>query len=171
MQLAGVAVTFAGVFGLSWVGRLEGIRFPRDRWVGLMVASTVLGAASVLYDKHLFTSRGFAASTVQAWFYFYLTAIFAGMAAMWWGGRRNCTGFEWRWSIPLISVSLLFGDFIYFETLRDQDALIVLVAAIRRTSTLVAFFGAWWIFRELNGRQKLPAVIAVLAGIVLTALG
>jgi bacterial/archaeal transporter family protein len=171
LQLAGVAVTFVGVFALSWAGRLEGILFRRDRWVALMFISAVLGAASVLYDKHLFTTAGFAASTVQAWFYFYLAPIFVGAGVVSRIGRREGVAFQWRWSIPLISVTLLLGDFVYFETLRDRDALIVLVAAVRRTSTLVAFLGAWWIFREVNGRQKLPAVIAVLLGIVLTAVG
>ena len=38
-------------------------------------------------------------------------------------------------------------------------------------SGLVAFAGGLLFFGELNGRQKLPAVIGVLIGIILTILG
>jgi drug/metabolite transporter (DMT)-like permease len=36
---------------------------------------------------------------------------------------------------------------------------------------LVAFTGGLLFFGEKNGRQKLPAVLGVLAGIVLTVMG
>lgn len=43
--------------------------------------------------------------------------------------------------------------------------------SLRRGSTLVDFAGGLLFFGELNGRQNIPAVIAVLIGIVLTVLG
>jgi hypothetical protein len=49
--------------------------------------------------------------------------------------------------------------------------LISLVSSFRRGSTLVAFVGGVLIFHEANWRQKLPAVLGVLLGIVLTVLG
>jgi len=171
IKLGGAILTVVGVFGLSWAGRWEGINFRRDRWVGLMFLSTILSASSVLYDKHLFAEAKFEPSTVQAWFYFYLAAIFLVVGAVWRFGVRDRAVFRWRWSIPLISVSLLLADFIYFHVLRDPEALIVLVAALRRVSTLVAFIGGWWFFGEVNIRRKLPAVVTMLAGIALMALG
>ena len=42
---------------------------------------------------------------------------------------------------------------------------------LRRASTLVAFAGGLLFFGEVNGRRKLPAVLGVLAGIVLTLVG
>jgi hypothetical protein len=42
---------------------------------------------------------------------------------------------------------------------------------LRRGGTLVAFAGGLLLFGELNGRQKLPAVLGVLAGIILTIVG
>jgi hypothetical protein len=70
-----------------------------------------------------------------------------------------------------VSAALLIADFIYFSALRDPDALISLVSSLRRGSTLVAFAGGLLFFGELNGRQKLPAVLGVLAGIILTVVG
>ena len=70
-----------------------------------------------------------------------------------------------------VSVALLVADFIYFTALRHPDALVSLVSSFRRGSTLVAFAGGLWLFKEANGKQKLPAVIGVLIGIVLTVVG
>jgi transporter family protein len=171
LQALGVGVTLASFLGLSIAGRREGIHFHRDKWIGWLVAGTVLNAASSLYDKFLLGRAGFAASTVQAWFSVYLACLFLPFAVGWklrWWPRHE---FHWRWSIPLIAGFLLVADFLYFDALRHPDALISLVSSFRRGSTLVAFAGGALLFREVNIRQKLPAALGVLAGIVLTILG
>jgi transporter family protein len=171
LQALGVGVTLASFLGLSIAGRREGIHFHRDKWIGWLVAGTVLNAASSLYDKYLLGRAGFAASTVQAWFSVYLACLFLPFAVGWklrWWPRHE---FHWRWSIPLIAGFLLVADFLYFDALRHPDALISLVSSFRRGSTLVAFAGGALLFREVNIRQKLPAALGVLAGIVLTILG
>jgi len=71
----------------------------------------------------------------------------------------------------MIAFALLAADFIYFSALRYPDAMISVVSSLRRASTLVAFTGGILLFREINARQKLPAVIGVLIGITLTVLG
>ena len=63
------------------------------------------------------------------------------------------------------------ADYIYFGALRDPASLVSVVMSLRRGSTLVAFAGGLLLFGEQNGRQKLPAVIGILVGIVLTMLG
>ena len=45
------------------------------------------------------------------------------------------------------------------------------VSSLRRGSTLVAFAGSLWLFKEANGRQKIVPVIGIVAGIVLTVVG
>jgi bacterial/archaeal transporter family protein len=126
---------------------------------------------SGLYDRFLFGRAGFAAGTVQAWFSIYLALLFLPLAIGWklrWWPRKE---FHWRWSIVGVSAFLLVADYIYFDALRDPEALVSLVASLRRGSTLVGFAGGIWLFREPNWRQKLPAVLGVLAGIVLTVVG
>ena len=167
----GIATTLASFLGLSIAGRREGIHFHRNKWVSFMIAGTLLGAVSTLYDKFLLGRLGLGAATVQAWFSIYLFALFAPLAAGWWRRWWPRNEFRWRWTIPLIAVLLLLADFAYFSALRDSAGLVSLVASLRRGSTLVAFAGGLWFFREKNGLQKLPAVLGVLAGIVLTALG
>lgn len=171
LEMLGIATTLASFMGLSLAGRAEGIHFHRNQWIGWILAGTLLGAVSGLYDKFLLGRVGFGAATVQAWFSIYLALLFLPLAVGWklrWWPRHT---FTWRWSIPLVSLALLVCDFIYFSVLREPDALVSIVASLRRGSILVAFAGGLLFFGELNGRKKLPAVLGILAGIALTIFG
>jgi drug/metabolite transporter (DMT)-like permease len=171
LQTIGVLTTLGSFFGLSVVGAREGIRFHRDKWIGFLIAGTVLGATSGLYDKYLLGRARFSVPTVQAWFSIYLVLFFLPFAIGWqrrWWERKQ---FHWRWSIPLIAIFLLASDYIYFGALRQPGSLVSIVMSLRRGSTLVGFAGGILLFREGRGWQKLPAVLGILAGIVMTVLG
>ena len=171
LESLGVLTTLASFVGLSFAGRREGVHFHRDKWVGFIIAGTLLGAVSSLYDKYLLGHLRFSVPTVQAWFSIYLAVLFLPLMIGWqrrWWSRHE---FYWRWSIPLIAVALLAADYIYFGALRQPGSLVSIVMSLRRGSTLVAFTGGLLLFSELNGRQKLPAVIGILVGVVLTVLG
>jgi drug/metabolite transporter (DMT)-like permease len=171
LQILGVLTTIAAFFGLSVAGRGEGVHFSKDKSIWLLTGGTLLGAVSGLYDKFLLGAVGFKASTVQAWFAIYLVVIFAPLALAWKARLWRRNEFHWRRSVPLMAFALLAADFIYFDALRNPGALVSLVSSFRRGSTLVAFAGGLLIFHESNGRKKLPAVMGVLAGIVLTIMG
>ena len=167
----GIVITLASFLGLSVVGAREGIHFRRNRWIWFLGGGTLLGALSGLYDKYLLGSVGFTAATVQCWFSIYLALVFLPLAVGWklrWWQRQE---FQWRGSIVLVSLMLLVADFLYFNALRDPEALVSMVSSLRRGGTLVAFAGGIWLFSEVNARAKLPAVIGVVIGIVLTILG
>jgi bacterial/archaeal transporter family protein len=170
LQLAGIVTTLASFVLLSAAGRSEGIHFHRDKWVWWLVAGTILGAVSGLYDKYLLGRRGFAPSTVQAWFAIYLALLFLPAAAGWkfrWWTRNE---FHWRWSIPFLSITLLTADFLYFGALRNPTALIALVASLRRGSTLVGFAGGLLFFGERSNLPKWLAVLGIVGGIILTII-
>jgi bacterial/archaeal transporter family protein len=171
LEALGIVTTLASFVGLSFAGRAEGIHFHRNKWIGWLLAGTLLGAVSGLYDKFLLGRVGYNAATVQAWFSIYLALLFLPLAIGWklrWWPRN---AFHWRWSIVAVSLFLLLADFVYFSALQNPDALVSLVSSIRRGSTLVAFAGGLFLFGEKHGLRKLPAVIGVLVGIVLTILG
>jgi transporter family protein len=171
IQTLGVLTTLASFVGLSFVGKHEGVHFHRNKWVWFLMGGTLFGAASSLYDKYLLGRANFSVPTVQAWFSVYLlvcfTPFFIGWKKRWW--ERN--EFHWRWSIPLIALSLLVADYIYFGALRDSTSLVSVVMSLRRGSTLVGFAGGLLLFGEQNGWKKLPAVIGILVGIAMTVLG
>jgi drug/metabolite transporter (DMT)-like permease len=167
----GVVLTLISFVGLSFAGRREGVHFHRDKWFGFLFAGTLLGGLSGLYDKYLLGRAGFNAATVQCWFSVYLAALFLPLAVGWklrWWPRHE---FHWRWSIVFVSVFLLIADFVYFDALRNPAALVSLVSSLRRGSTLVAFAGGLFLFKEPNGWAKLPAVLGIVTGIALTILG
>ena len=171
LQLLGVITTLVAFFGLSMAGRLEGVHFHRDKWVWFLIAGTMLGAVSSLYDKYLLARAHFSVPTVQCWFSIYLVVLFTPFAIGWkrrWWPRKV---FHWRWSIPFIALALLVADYLYFSALRHPDALVAIVMSLRRASTLVAFAGGLYFFKEVNGWKKLPAVIGILIGIILTIAG
>jgi drug/metabolite transporter (DMT)-like permease len=171
MQLLGVITTLASFVGLSVAGRLEGVHFHRNKWVWFLVAGTVLGGVSSLYDKYLLGRLHFSVPTVQAWFSIYLVVLFTpfviGWQRRWW--ERN--EFRWRWTIPLIALALLAADYVYFSALRHPGALVSVVMSLRRGSTLVAFAGGLLLFGERSTWQKFAAVLGILVGIVLTVIG
>jgi bacterial/archaeal transporter family protein len=172
LQLLGISTTLLSFVGLSVVGRLEGVHFHRDRWVGYMILGTLFGAASGLYDKLLLGNLKLLPSTVQAWFSIYLVVLFAPLAYFtWWRSRATQERFQFRLAIPLLAFCLLLADFAYFSALREPDGLISLVASIRRGSTLIAFAAGVFVFKEANGWKKLPPVLGIVAGIALTLLG
>jgi drug/metabolite transporter (DMT)-like permease len=171
LEMVGVLTTLAAFFGLSLAGAREGVYFHRNKWIWLLIAGTMVGAVSSLYDKYLLGTLKFSVPTVQCWFSIYLVFFFAPFALGWklrWWPRNK---FHWRWSIPCIALALLAADYLYFSALRQPDALVAVVTSLRRASTLVAFAGGLYFFHEANGWKKLPAVIGILAGIVLTLLG
>lgn len=171
MQIVGVFVAIASLIGLSAAGRGETRAFHRNPWIWALLAGSLLNAISSLYDKYLFGRAGFAPATVQAWFMIYLSILFLPLAVGWklrWWPRHQ---FQWRWSIPLLCLSLLLADFAYFGALREPGALISIVAVLRRGSMVVAFAGAIALFGERGNRQKVAAAVGVLAGIALTIAG
>jgi len=171
LEITGVLITLVSFVGLSMAGRLEGVHFHRDKWVGFLLAGTMLGAVSSLYDKYLLGRAHFSVPTVQAWFSIYLVVLFTPFAIGWkwrWWERNE---FRWRWSIPVIALSLLVADYIYFGALRQPGSLVSVVMSLRRGSTLVAFAGGLLLFGERSNWQKILAAIGILAGIAITVMG
>ena len=171
LETIGILTTLASFVGLSFAGAKEGIHFHRNKWFWSLIVGNFFGAASALYDKYLLGTLNFSVPTVQCWFSIYLVAIFAPFTLGWKLRLWPRNEFQWRWSVMFIALFLLVADYFYFWALRHPDALVAVVMSLRRASTLVAFAGGLWLFKELNGWKKLPAVIGILIGIVLTIIG
>jgi len=166
-QWVGIAIVLAAFYAFSFVGKLEGIHFTRDKWVGYMIAATLIGACSAIYDKFLLQTALIEPATVQAWFSLYLVVVMAPFYLLWLRGAWPRGRFEWRWSIPLIGLLLLSADFLYFTAIAQEDALISVISPIRRTAVVVTFLGGIFLHKELNFRPKAACILALLVGIAL----
>ena len=168
-QILAAAVIFAGYAVFSVCGRLEG--FPlRSRGMVLIVAGTLLGAASALYDKYLMNTLRLSPHRVQ---FCFMTGL-AGVLGVSWPIRRFCFGhnhpFVWRWTIPVIGLLLVLADALYFHAVSMPGTQISLVSMLRRMSCVVSFgFGALC-FGEKNLKRKLAALALFLAGVMLLSL-
>ena len=171
MQWLGVLVTLFFFYLLSTAGKLEGISFRRNIWIFCIIAATLLGAASGLFDK--FIMRKIDRIAVQAWFSFYQVVVMLPAIALfrWRKSKEDRPPFEWRWSIPLIAIFLLFADYAYFYSLSIPDSMISIVSALRRGGVLVAFVTGAILFRERNIRQKGLYLLGILAGILIISFG
>ncbi len=169
IQWIGIATIMVAFFAFSQVGSREGIRFSNNRWVIFMIAATLLGSISALYDKFLLRQMNFSPSTVQAWFSIYLVVVMLPLASYWFLRQRKQTPFFWRWTIPTIAISLLVADFLYFTAISHPAALISVISPVRRTSVIIPFvFGIIWL-GEQNWRGKAMCIGLMLVGVVLVS--
>lgn len=166
-QWAGIFIILTAFYAFSLVGKLEGIHFHRDKWVGFMFLSALLSSASALYDKQLLQRMAFPAATVQCWFSLYLVVVLAPFYLLWKKGVWPTNRFEWRWSIPLIGLSLLVADYLYFSALNQGGALISVISPLRRASILITFLGGILLFGEKNWKPKAVCIVVLLGGVVL----
>ncbi len=168
MQIAAAAVIFAGYYAFAVCGRLDGFTL-RSRAMVLIIAGTLLGSASALYDKYLLNVRQLPKERVQFYFMTGLTVMLALSYLIRRGfGHRH--RFEWRWTIPLTGVLLIAADAVYFYALGLPEAPISLIGLLRRMSCVVSFgFGAV-MFGERNIRRKLLALALFLIGVLLLSL-
>ncbi len=166
-QWVGMLIILLAFLAFSRVGKTEGIHFHRDPWIGCMLAATLLGSLSALYDKFLLQTVGLSPATVQCWFSIYLVPAMLPLWFRWLWLERRQKPFQWRWSIPAIAVMLLVADFLYFSAVSHPEALISIISPVRRTSIVIPFMvGIFWL-AEHNWRPKAACIAAMLLGVYL----
>lgn len=175
VQWIGVAAVLGALVVLSNLDKRDGKNdreTPRRKrlWIYFLIVSTLLGAASALWDKFLIGRYDKLA--VQAYTGYYQSAMMAVlMLAMWYPHRKQSTPFRWRWSIFLTAFLLTVADFLYFFALSDPDALLSVVSTIRRSGVIVTFIAGALMFRERQIRTKALILAVVLGGVVALYLG
>jgi transporter family protein len=169
-QWGGIAIVLGAFYAFSFVGKLEGIHFHRNKWVGYLIIATLLGACSAIYDKYLLQSVGLRPADVQAWFSIYLVPAMAPFYLLWSRGTWGRNAFHWRWSIPLIGCCLLVADFLYFTAITHEGALISVISPVRRSAVVITFLGGILLHSEKNFRPKAICIFALLIGIALIKL-
>lgn len=173
LQWCGILAGFASLFLISRIGAAEGFSLRGSRWLWMSVGATALGAVSALYDKYLLGH--YRPLEVQAWYSLYQCIIMCTAIVLM---RRFAPGaagasstFEWRWSIPCISLFLTAADIAYFYSLSLPGAMISVVSMIRRGSVLVSFLYGVFILRESHVRAKTIDLLVLLCSLALLVAG
>ncbi len=168
VQWIGVAIILTAFYAFSLIGRAEGIVFHRNKWLACLVLATLLGAVSAVYDKFLLQSLGIRVATLQFWFSIYLLLVMLPFFLLWRFGLRDRGKFEWRWMIPVVGLSLLLADALYFAAIAADGALISVISPIRRTSVMIGFVGGIILLKEHQNRGwKSLSLVLMLLGVIL----
>lgn len=175
-QWAGVLLAISSFLLLKRGGKKEGIDFMRNKWALCLIAAALLGAFSGLYDKYLLSpveegGLGLNRLTVQSYFNFYQLIIMLGVVWLERKSGENTHKFQWRWTIPLISIFICAADLAYFYSLSLDDAMISVISMVRRGSVIVSFLMGAFFFHEQNLKSKAVDLVLVLLGMLCLYLG
>lgn len=169
MQWAGLGITFFFYYLFSLVGKKEGIRFAKNKWVFFIFLATIIGTISALYDK--FLTAHYDRLSIQGFFSLYMVLVLFPVYRFFWYPKRRQDPFTWKFTIPLIGIVLVMADFAYFYSLSYQDSLISILSILRRSSVVYSFVIGAFIFKERNKKQKGYILLGILAGIALIIFG
>jgi uncharacterized membrane protein len=141
-----------------------------------LIAAALLGAFSGLYDKYLLSpvsEGGLALNrlTVQSYFNYYQLAIMFVVIWLERKGSKQSSSFQWRWTIPFISLFICAADLAYFYSLSLDDSMISVVSMVRRGSVIISFLMGAFFFHERNLKSKAVDLVLVLLGLLLLYLG
>lgn len=169
IQVVGIVITLFSFFRFSTAGHSENIYWKNNVWLWLIIAATLLGACSGLYDKHLL--RNFDRMAVQVYSTLYQAVfMFVVLMLLWWPSHKKTTPFQWRWTIVGISVFLVVADFVYYRALSNPDSLISVVSTIRRSGAVISFLYGAFFLHEKNLRTKGVYLLGVLLGVTLLVI-
>lgn len=168
VQASGMLIIFAGYILFSFIGRTEGFSW-KSKGIILIVAGTLLGAFSALFDKYLLNIVKIDRQVLQFYFSVNLVAV---LGAAW--GLRSCFGqkhpFKWKWSIPLTGILLIAADYAYFYALSCDNAPISIVSLVRRCSCIVTFAVGAKVFNDTLLKRKAAALALIILGVALAAM-
>ena len=169
LQAAGMFIIFIGYLLFNLIGKTEGFNW-KSKGIVLIVAGTLLGAVSALFDKYLLHVVRIDRQVLQFYFSVNLVAVLGTAFAL-----RSCFGqkhqFKWKWTIPLTGILLIIADYAYFYALSTDNAPISMVSLVRRCSCIVTFAVGAKLFKDSQLKSKAAALLLILLGVSLIALG
>lgn len=171
LQWFGIFSCLLGYFLFSSAGKRETGSYWKNPFVLCMFIGTFLGACSGVYDKFLLQNLEYDPLEVQFWFNVYMACIQSVILMVYWWPRREKQPFRFSPVMLLVGVLLLLADRFYFLSLHEEGALVSIVTIIRRSNVLIAFCAGLFLFKEKKSKGKWLALLAILLGLILIALG
>ena len=164
-QIVGMAFIFLGYYLFSVCGKKEGFKINGKSMI-LILAGTIIGAGSALYDKYILNVLGLNRIMVQFYFSVLLIPILAVVAMVFYKGEN----LQWRWTIPVFGILLILADWSYFYAISCPDARISILSLMRRSNVIISFTVGYFVFKDKNFREKVFALAMILIGTVILAI-
>ena len=124
-------------------------------------------AVSGTMDKVLM--QHMESSQLQFWFMFFMTLIY-GVVLIITREKVSIKTLKTNYWIPLLSLSLVFGDKLLFEANASPLSEVTLMTVIKQSSVVVTVLTGWLIYKDKNILYKLMCTGIVLAGIFVALL-
>lgn len=132
----------------------------------LIVAFTscFFNASSGVIDK--IAMRYMTSAALQFWFMLFMFLIYLGYVVIK-KERISVKSLKQNYWIPLMSLSLIIGDRLFFEACANPQAELTLITVIKQSSVIVTIFSGWIFFKEKHILYKLMCAGIVLSGIII----
>lgn len=169
LQIIAILLILISFYAFSVIGKKEGIVFLKNKFIAYIFLATWVGTLSTLFDKYLLHVIKLDPLTILTWYSIYMALIqaifFVGLKSY----KKN-NSFKFRVSILLIGLFLLVADWFYFIALEQEDALVTILSALRRSNVIISFGIGGILFKDQFKRQKAIPLLGVLVGVVLLTL-
>lgn len=124
-------------------------------------------AVSGTMDKILM--QYMTSAQLQFWFMLF-SALIYGCILLVRKEKISVKSIKTNYWIPIMSLSLVFGDRLLFEANADPNSQVTLMTIIKQSSVVVTVLSGWLIFKEKHILYKLFCTAIVLSGIFIALL-
>ncbi len=158
----GIALVIAGLLLVNLKKNAQGgkgMTFP------ILIAALLncfLNAVSGTMDKALM--QYMTSSQLQFWFMLFSALIYGGILLVT-HEKISVKSVKTNYWIPLLSLSLVFGDRLLFEANASPLSQVTLMTIIKQSSVVVTVLTGWLIYKEKDILYKLMCTGIVLSGI------
>ncbi len=128
----------------------------------IALISCLFNSLSGVMDK--IAMKYITSSQLQFWFMFFLTLLY-GIILLIKKERISVKSLKTNYWIPLMSISLVLGDKLFFEANANPLSEITLITIIKQSSVIVTVLSGWLIFKEKHILYKMMCAGIVLSGI------
>lgn len=129
------------------------------------VLSCIFNSISGTMDKVLMKSM--EADQLQFWFMLFLLVLYAAIIAVK-KERISIKSIKRNYWIPLMSLSLVFGDRLLFLANASPESQVTVMTVIKQSSVLVTILTGWIFFKEKHILFKLMCALIILCGIFIS---
>jgi len=132
------------------------------------LANCILNAMSGTMDKILM--KDMESDQLQFWFMFFLLILYSVILIV----KKEKISFKsvkTNYWIPLMSLSLVFGDRLLFSANAMPESQVTIMTVIKQSSVIITVLTGWIFFKEKNILFKMGCCAVILCGIFISLLG
>ncbi|MBQ4526942.1 MAG: EamA family transporter [Clostridia bacterium] len=163
-KLVGATLVITGLFMVN-LKKDSGNSKTKPLVLLAALANCLLNSISATMDKVLM--KDMEADQLQFWFMLFLLVIYSFILM----GKRekiSISSLKGNYWVPLMSISLIFGDRLLFIANSSPESQITIMTLIKQSSVLVTVITGWLFFKEKNIAFKLMCSLIILIGIFIS---